>query len=169
MQTNRRYRLVRLAIYTGAMMAVFLPFVLQRQVFSHALDAPAPPASHHYTTLSWEQLHHGRWEMDQPPVMPAAIAALSGQPVTATGYLLPMHGAGASADLYLAQTPGGCFFCNPPGIADVILIHVAQGRAIPIVSNLVRVYGRFHAATDGGNDESLYVMFDATVVNAQKD
>jgi hypothetical protein len=144
--------------------------LFQRQVFSHTLDESAASsaltsATEHPTALPWEQLRQGRWDMDKPPTIPASIAALSGHSVTISGYLLPLHGAEESADLFLAQRAGGCFFCNPPGIADVVLIHVAKGKQIPIVSNPVRVYGRFHSATDGGNDESLYIIQDATVVN----
>jgi hypothetical protein len=155
---------IRWAIFAAIVLAIFCPQIFQRQVFSRALNAPAP-AAHAYLPLPWEQLHQGRWETNQPPAMPTAIAALSGRPVAISGYLLPLHGAEEAADLFLAQRPGGCFFCNPPGIADVVLVHVARGKKIPLVSNPVCVYGRFHAATKGGNDESLYEIHDATVVN----
>jgi hypothetical protein len=117
-----------------------------------------------FASLDWGLMAKGDWPQDSKPVMPEAVLALHGQPVTIKGFALPLHEAGEAETLFLAKYPRGCYFCNPPGIADVVVVKVAGERKVPLLNRPVCVYGTFHAATGSDDDEGLYTIADATLV-----
>lgn len=137
-----------------------LAFVTAPKLSGYLQAAPDRPA----TSLDWEALHQATWANPgvSAPHIPASVVALDGKPVTLKGYLLPLHETGDSSQFFIAAKPRGCYFCNPPGVAEVTEIDIADGRAIAFTDFPVTVYGTLHVAT-GAKDAMLYRISDASL------
>ena len=129
-------------------------------VQGYATKAPAG----HFTSVDWNLLAQGDWPRNSKPVMPDRLRVLDGQSVTIKGFALPLHEAGEAETLFLAKYPRGCYFCNPPGIADVVVVKVAGKRKVPLLNRPICVYGTFQAAKGSDDDEGLYAVTDAELV-----
>ena len=117
--------------------------------------------------LAWANLYRGKWEQGHKPVLPDAVAAEVGKPVKLKGFLLPLHDAAESSEFFLAKSPGGCYFCNPPGVAEVVMVSIHGNHKLAPTDLPVNVYGKFSAATGGPDDQCLYVVKDATMAVAR--
>jgi hypothetical protein len=154
----------------GGVIVVFLG--MQSKSLVQALIAP-PPAGYdkaappgEFTQLDWGPAQQARWVYGTKPKVPAEVAALEGKPVTARGFQLPLHAATQSAQWFLAPKPGGCFFCNPPSISEVVEVNMAKGKQIAPSNWQVDVYGTFHIAQGKPHESVLYTIDDAHVVVA---
>ncbi len=116
-----------------------------------------------YAALDWTALHQGQWPAGGKPVIPAPVVALTGKAVCLKGFLLPLHQGADSTQFYLAEKPRGCFFCNPPGIADVVELNTLHGARLPVTDWPVTVYGTLHPATGAASDQTLYTIDDAVL------
>lgn len=122
----------------------------------------APPGA--YTPLSWDGLSKGKWPNNSSPTVPGDIGACDGTLVFVKGFALPLHQAGEADTLFVAKYPRGCYFCNPPGIADVVIVKIAGSRKVPLLDRPVSAYGRLHVAAGSDDDEGLYTITDAVLV-----
>jgi len=116
-----------------------------------------------FTKLDWKVLQRGQWDEGQDPIVPEALKPLAGKPVTLRGYLLPLH-PGKAPEFFLAPKPRGCYFCFPPGIAEVVKINMKAKQNLDITSLPVEAYGIFRVAADPGTRETLYALDDAQLV-----
>jgi hypothetical protein len=87
--------------------------------------------------------------------------------VNLSGYLLPLHTPGVSSQFFIAEQPRGCYFCNPPGVAEVVQINIAGGKQLEPTDRPVQVYGTFKLASGAPSDSALYMINDATLVLAR--
>ena len=162
-----RRRRNRLILGIGAVVVVFLG--LQSRSLVQTVLAPVPPGyvktppPGQFEGLDWQSLQKAGWIPRQKPVVPEEVAALNGKPVTARGFQLPLHYAGKSAQFFLAAKPRGCYFCNPPGVSEVIEINVAGGKELSPSNWTVDVYGTFHVASGAPGDNVLYTIDNASV------
>ena len=140
------------------------PTVIEAYSVPHVQGYATEVPHGQFASLDWGLLAKVDWPRDSKPVMPEPVRALHGQPVTIKGFALPLHEAGEAETLFLAKYPCGCYFCNPPGIADVVVVKVTGGRKVPLLNRPVCVYGTFHAATGSEDDEGLYAITDAVLV-----
>jgi len=124
--------------------------------------AQAPPPGE-WADLPWGSLRSGSWEQGKKPRLTEDVAAQVGKPVRLKGFILPLHQAAEASEFFVAKNPGGCYFCNPPGVADVVMVCMAGGRKITPTDRPVYVYGKFRTATGSPDDQSLYVIRDALV------
>ncbi len=123
----------------------------------------APPAGV-FTALEWPVLLQGDMPMDGPMVVPPRVRALDGQPVTVRGFCLPLHQGKSSAEFFLAPKPSGCYFCNPPGVSEVILITTADRRKVEMARRPIEVFGILRVATDAQSAQSLYAIDQAVLL-----
>lgn len=163
-QRRRRTMLIVLAIILIAIGFAVGPTVIDAYSVPHVQGyaTAAPPGS--YRPLDWDLLAQGDWARDSQPVMPESLRALDEKPVTLKGFALPLHDAGEADTLFLAKYPRGCYFCNPPGIAEIVIVKVADRKKVPLLNRPVCVYGTFQAATGSDDDEGLYTVTDAVLV-----
>lgn len=182
-----RYRSQRLRV-SGAALLALLALVLADQFLSPrlarrstgqasaTLGAPAraappttttPPATTGTTAseavLRWEDLRRGTWERGSQPQIPGEVRRLEGRRVSLTGFVLPLHSATAASELFLAGNPGGCYFCSPPGIADVVMVKTAGGTPVALQPYPAVVRGRLTLARGSGCDTALYTLLEAEV------
>jgi hypothetical protein len=124
---------------------------------------PAAPQGN-YAALDWGLLQQGTWDIGHGPQSPAALLHLNGTPARLSGHLLPLHTPGVSSQFFIAAKPRGCYFCNPPGVAEVVQVNIAGNKQIADTDYPVTVYGTFRVATKV-NDPlgNLYVLDDAQV------
>jgi hypothetical protein len=120
-----------------------------------------------YTPLSWPLIQQGQWQYGQPPIVDNSIKQLDGRTVNLSGYLLPLHTPGVSSQFFIAEQPKGCYFCNPPGVAEVVQINVAGGKQLEPTDRAVQVYGALKVASGAPTDSVLYTINDATLMVAR--
>ena len=151
---------------------VVLFVAMQSKSLVQAIVAPSPPGydktkpAGDYTPLDWDTLQKGAWTYGSKPRLAEGMAALEGKPVTVRGYMLPLHSAAVGGQWFFASKPRGCYFCNPPGISDVIEINMPKSKEIEPSTWQVDVYGTFHMAQGKPSDALLYWIDDAVVVVA---
>lgn len=121
-----------------------------------------------YPELLWTSLKRARWpDRKERPAVPAAIRALDGKPVRTRGFLLPLHNANAASEFFIAINPGGCPFCNPYSVADLVLVRMKSQRKLEICNLPMNAYGTLRIATGGPTDQALYTIEDAVLVISQ--
>jgi hypothetical protein len=154
----------------GGVIVVFL--VMQSKSLLQALIAPPPPGyakaapPGQFTQLDFDVVQEGQWTYGTKPKVPKEVAALQGKPVVVRGFQLPLHNALKGSQFFIAEEPRGCYYCNPPGVAEVIMVNVAGDKQLAPEDWQVNVYGTFHIATGAPSDTVLYWIDDAQVVVA---
>jgi hypothetical protein len=121
----------------------------------------APPGE--WAEMTWSSLFRGRWKEGQKPSVPDELKALAGKPARVKGFLLPLHEAAEGSQFFIAKSPGGCYFCNPPGVNEVVMVNVKGGQKLPQTNLPVTVFGTFQHATGSPDDQSLYVVNGAVL------
>jgi len=137
----------------------FVEAITGPNIPGYAQQAPAGS----FVALDWQILQQGRWDDGKPPVVPTPLHALAGKKVRLRGFLLPLHSATA-AQFFISEKPRGCFFCYPPGIAEVVQLNIAGGKQLEITGLPVTAYGTLHPAVDAKTDAALYTMNDTILV-----
>ncbi|MHB9129661.1 MAG: DUF3299 domain-containing protein [Armatimonadota bacterium] len=163
-QRRRRTMLLVLAVILGVIGFAMGPMLIEAYSVPHVQGyaTDAPPG--HFAPLDWDLLAQGDWSRDSVPVVPQRLRTLDNTPVMIKGFALPLHEAGEADTLFLAKYPRGCYFCNPPGIAEIAIVKVAGGKKVPLLNRPICVYGTFQAATGSEDDEGLYTISDAVLV-----
>jgi hypothetical protein len=128
--------------------------------------AKTPPTGD-YAALSWPLIQQGKWQYGKPSTVDASLRQLEGREVNLSGYLLPLHTPGVSSQFFIAERPRGCYFCNPPGVAEVVQINIAGGRQLQPTDRAVQVYGIFKVASGAPTDSVLYTINDAALMMAR--
>ena len=168
-QRKRKYLLTR-----GAVVAVLL-LAFGKTAFETILRparqappgyAQTPPPGN-WAELSWNDLYNGKWDQGQKPILPPEITSRAGKLVRLKGFVLPLHQADEASEFFLAKSPGGCFFCSPPGINQVAMVLIKGGKKLARTDLPVYVYGKFRTATGSKSDMALYVVEDAAISLAQ--
>lgn len=157
----------RIAVRLATAMVVVLLLGLVVYFLDRAPDMPgyvkqAPQGE--FVKLDWDELTRGKWDGGGKPACPASVMAANGKQVEVCGFITPFHEAGASAVMFVTGQPRGCYFCNPPGVSEVVMVKVKGGRKLDQATNSVNVYGKFKVADGSGKDESLYVIEDAELM-----
>ena len=162
----------RIARYTiGAILLVGLAKTAFETAVRPLGNAPpgygtcAPPGQ--WANLMWEDLVRGQWTPGKQPVLPTSASAMAGRRVKLAGSVLPLHQAAEASEFILARAPSGCYFCNPPGISEVVMIRHKGGRKLPPTDKPVFAYGVFRTATGRPDDQMLYTIDDAIITLAQ--
>ncbi len=144
--------------------------VLSDNILTQLVIGPKLPgyASHapagQYIDLDWKILQEGRWKYGTKPIVNPQIAELSGKLVHLKGFMLPLHEAGLTSQFFVAGKPRGCYYCNPPGIAEIAQINTENGKKLNPTDWPVSIYGIFKVATGKPDDQMLYTVDNAVLV-----
>ena len=155
---------LKLILLIAAIIVVFAALQSPALLHRHPPGYEEKPPSGQFQRLDWGALQAANWIYGHKPVLLDAVAALNGKPVTARGFLLPLHNPGRASQFFLSDKPGGCYFCNPPGVNSVVQLNLAGGKKLDICAASVDVYGTFHVATGAPTDRVLYWIDDAVLV-----
>ncbi|HEX2949944.1 MAG TPA: DUF3299 domain-containing protein [Armatimonadota bacterium] len=157
----------------GAVIVILIAFAANP--IWQAISGPKVPGylkkapAGHYTLVNWHNVQRGQWEYGKKPIVPQDVAKLQGKRVCIQGYLLPLHNPGVSSQFFIAPKPRGCYYCNPPGVSEVVQINIKDGKQLspPDWNWPVKAYGVFHVATGATNDQVLYALNDSGLAIAR--
>ena len=160
LERKRRKKTVGLII--GALVLVMFGKSLAQTIVYSGKPPPegysATPPPEDYTEVKWDDLKQGKWNQKSKPHVVDTVAALDGRRVHVKGFLLPLHTAGAASEFFIASSPGGCYFCNPPGVADVVMARTKDDQKMEATQLPVDVYGTLKLATGAPDDQALYLI-----------
>ena len=160
---ERRNRLKLVGVIVGVVV-IFVGLQIPALMHPHqaGYEFKAPPGQ--FTPVNWSVVEQAQWVYGHPPVFPDNMPDLNGKQVVAEGFLLPLHNPGVASQFFVSDKPRGCYFCNPPGVAEVIQVNLAGGKQLNPVSGMVFCYGTLRVATGAKTDQVLYWMDNAVVV-----
>jgi hypothetical protein len=93
--------------------------------------------------------------------VPGSIRRLENQRVTIQGFMIPTRTADRKvSEFLLVRSQASCCFGMPPGVSDVLAIHMAGKPADPLMDRPVNVTGQLHVQEQwaGTSLSSLYQM-----------
>jgi len=93
--------------------------------------------------------------------VPGSIRKLENQRVTIQGFMIPTQTADRKvSEFLLVRSQASCCFGMPPGVSDVLAIHMAGKPADPLMDRPVNVTGQLHVQEQwaGTSLSSLYQM-----------
>jgi tetratricopeptide (TPR) repeat protein len=97
-----------------------------------------------------------------PLTFPPHLRQFDGKPVSLTGIMQPIGNAQEAASFLLLEFPVGCWFCETPPPNGMILVQMADGKAVPLQRTLVKVEGTLRLnSTDP--EEYLFKLQNATL------
>src|SRR5882757_1968515 len=117
--------------------------------------SPTPTAKSGPTLVDWKMLDRTNAEVSggmhsAKITYPADLQALNNKPVSIVGFMTPFEDLDDMTKFLLMPTSGGCFFCNPPSMTQVLMVdqlkigknrHDFIGDAI-IVTGTLRLYSK---------------------------
>jgi hypothetical protein len=163
---RRRRKNLTWALVLGGVLAFALGPTLWQTVIVASRPLPgyaaAAPAGE-YVELKWGDLRRGKWEPGSKPTVAKTIADNGGKRTKVRGFMLPLHTPGASSEFFLAPSPGGCYFCSPPGVAEIVMLKTHGGAKADVTQLPVEAYGTLRVATGAATDQALYVVEDAVL------
>ena len=121
------------------------------------------------TEIAFELLAKTITNEKPPPEFPTQLSALAGKRVRITGFLAPYNDPRKLSKLLLCRFPSGCFFCNPPNIADVVFVRrVPRDPPIKLDGQSVAFEGTLHLwsndlAETNTARQFLFTLDDASV------
>lgn len=93
------------------------------------------------------------------------VAALDGVTVSVSGYMQPAK-ADEVSEFVLTEFPVGCWFCDSPGLTQLVQVTTAGGKPVPQVRGMVTVTGKLTLnRTDP--ERLLFAVTDAAVKLAE--
>jgi len=120
-----------------------------------------------FTAIDWRNMLKATWPSNGHPIVPDVVKAQEGKMVMVHGFMLPLHKPGVSSEFFVAQKPRGCYFCNPPGVSEVVKVHIAGDKQIAPTDWPVKAFGKFHSASSA-QDDVMYTIDDATLMATNK-
>ncbi|MEI6519386.1 MAG: DUF3299 domain-containing protein [bacterium] len=167
---NQKKRKRNILIAIGVIVLLLVIWVMSDKDLMQLVIGPKLPGyskhapSGQYADIDWKNLQQGCWEYGKKPIVKPDIAQMSDKYVHVKGFMLPFHEAGPSSQFFIAGRPRGCYFCNPPGVAEIVQVNVANGKQLDLTDWPVSIYGTLKVATGKPDDKMLYIIDNAVVV-----
>jgi hypothetical protein len=115
--------------------------------------------------IPWSVVSDTVIDRDYRPTFGAYLKELDGKRVELTGYMQPLGEELEVAAFLLIEYPVGCWYCEMPGLTNIVLVEQPPGKTRHLTRGAVRVTGQLRLnATDPEN--FLYTIRDAKVVEA---
>lgn len=103
---------------------------------------------------------------------PSALSALDGKKVAIAGFMTPYESLDDMHQFLLMPSSGGCFFCQPPSLAQVLMVRQAPQVGAPaklpyvqapvMVTATLRLYTKY-SAHPGHKAGFIFALDDAQV------
>jgi hypothetical protein len=134
--------------------------------FVHRLDAAAlPPVdAKGVNAIPWSVVTETILDRDYRPTFGKYLEELDGKRVQLTGYMQPLGDDLDVAAFLLIEYPVGCWYCEMPGIANIVLVDQPAGKTHHLTRGAVRVAGRL-SLNRNDPENFLYTVRDAKVVD----
>jgi tetratricopeptide (TPR) repeat protein len=151
-----------LAQHEGDHLGLFKPRS-QRPLTRKLDQAPLPPIDPKgVNVLPWSIVTETTLDRQYRPTFPRYLKDLDGKKVALDGYLQPLGDDAELNAFLLIEYPIGCWYCEQPETAAIILVELPEGKTHPYTRSQVRIRGRLTLnASDPEN--FLYTIRDAEV------
>ena len=149
----------------GVVAVVAIIFLAAANKNTAAKDADKAP------TITFALLAKTTLSENPPPVYPAELLQLEGRRVRISGFMAPYGDPEKLDKIMLLETPGGCFFCNPPDANAVVFIRRSpKDAALKFDTEPVAFEGTLHLfkAEMKDDDEAKRFLFTMDDANAVK-
>jgi hypothetical protein len=129
-------------------------------------EPPLPPIDPKgVNSIPWSVVTETLLDHEYRPTFGKYLKELDGKRVELTGYMQPLGDDLEVSAFLLIEYPVGCWYCEMPGIANIILVEQPAGKTRQVTRSAVRITGTLHLnANDPEN--FLYTVRDAKVVEA---
>jgi hypothetical protein len=134
--------------------------------FVHRLDAAAlPPVDPKgVNAIPWSVVTETILDREYRPTFGKYLQELDGKRVELTGYMQPLGDDLEVAAFLLIEYPVGCWYCEMPGIASIVLVEQPAGKTHHLTRSAVRVTGRL-SLNRNDPENFLYTLREAKVVD----
>lgn len=107
-------------------------------------------------------------ELEGHYTYPPGLTAANNKPVTVGGFMVPYDSLEDMRVFMLMASSGGCFFCEPPSLNQVVIVRQKKGASKAFIEDPIQVTGtlRLNFTTSTHPDHQagfVYVLEDATV------
>jgi len=92
-------------------------------------------------TIDFALLREAELHDESPPVFPEALARLDGQVVRIKGFMVPFDDVKDLSKFMLMPSSGGCFFCQPPSVTEVLYVEQVGAQKNEYIKGLIEVEG----------------------------
>jgi hypothetical protein len=146
--------------------------LLSAVCFTLRAETPAPAAGP--ATVDWKMLDRTNAEInngmrDAKIVYPEDLKALNNKTVTIVGFMTPYEDLDDMKQFLFMPSSGGCFFCNPPDMTQVLVVDQNDGKKRhEFISEPIIVTGTLRLFTKESKHpahlaEFIYALDDAKV------
>jgi hypothetical protein len=136
--------------------------------FVHRLDAatlpPVDPKG--VNAIPWSVVTETILDREYRPTFGKYLQELDGKRVELTGYMQPLGDDLEVAAFLLIEYPVGCWYCEMPGIANIVLVEQPPAKTHHLTRGAVRVTGRL-SLNRSDPENFLYTVRDAKVIDAE--
>jgi hypothetical protein len=116
--------------------------------------------------IPWSVVTETIIDHDYRPTFGKYLKELDGKRVELTGYMQPLGDDLEVAAFLLIEYPVGCWYCEMPGIANIILVEQPPGKTRHLTRGAVRVTGVLRL-NSSDPENFLYTIRDAKLVEAE--
>jgi hypothetical protein len=136
--------------------------------FVHRLDAAVlPPVDlKGVNAVPWSVVTETILDREYRPTFGKYLQELDGKRVELTGYMQPLGDDLDVAAFLVIEYPVGCWYCEMPGIANIVLVEQPAGKTHHLTRGAVRVTGRL-SLNRNDPENFLYTLRDAKVVDCE--
>jgi hypothetical protein len=117
-------------------------------------------------SIPWSVVSETIIDHEYRPTFGKYLKELDGKRVELTGYMQPLGDDLEVAAFLLIEYPVGCWYCEMPGIANIILVEQPPGKTRHLTRGAVRVTGVLRL-NSSDPENFLYTIKDAKVVEAE--
>ncbi len=110
--------------------------------------------------LPWAVVNETVLDRQFRPTFPRYLQDLDGKQVTLTGHMQPLGDDLECAAFLLVEYPIGCWYCEMPSPADIILVELEKDQVQAFTRGPLRITGRLTLNRDDP-ERFLYVLRDA--------
>lgn len=138
-------------------------------------ETPAPKAASTSTAVDWKMLDRTNAEVsngmhDAKIVYPKELQSLDNKTISIVGFMTPFEDLDDMGKFLLMPTSGGCFFCNPPSMTQVLMIDQSNDgkKRHDYIGAPIRITGTLRLFTPQSKHpahlaEFIYAIDDAKV------
>jgi hypothetical protein len=118
--------------------------------------------------LTFKELASSTRDAEDKHQFPEDVRSADGKITRIRGFMVPYDSLEDMSVFMLMQVSNGCFFCEPPSLNQVVIVHQKAGSPKKFIEDPIEVSGMFRVWSENSkvaDHESgfVYVLQDATV------
>jgi hypothetical protein len=131
--------------------------------------ATPPAAETALPAFTFRDLTRALRNPDGEYVFPSTLMEQNNRPVRVTGFMTPFDSLEDMSIFMLMETSAGCYFCEPPSLSAVVIVHQKPDNSKKFIEEPIAVEGIFRVWTKESQHPDhqsgfLYALDDAAVI-----